>query len=755
MSPTASKADTKLSTTLLELSGMSCASCAGKIQRTVSALPGVTKCSVNFAIESASIEYDQATITVEDIVSAIEGLGYQAYPDETESVQTRDRDTAARLKRQVVTAIGLSAPLFILEMGGHLISPWHQWIHHTLGDASYYLQFVLATLVIFGPGRDLCWSGLLRLFRAEPDMNSLVALGSLSAYLYSSLSTFLPDLLPTGNRSVYFESAALIITLILVGKHFESKAKGKAGEAILGLLSLNPDTALVIREGQELEVPLEQVQRQETISVKPGSRIPVDGEVIEGDSYVEESMLTGEPVPVHKTIGSKTFAGTVNQSGAFLMRAENIGRKTMLSKIVKMVKEAQSRTLEIQSLVDKVTRIFVPVVLLIAAVTFLAWWNLGPDPKLTHSLIAAVAVLIIACPCAMGLATPTSILVGTGIAAELGILFRGGDSLQKLESVKIVAFDKTGTLTEGKPSLTDLEPEKGFHRERILQLVASVESKSEHPVARALVESAQNENLEILPVSEFRAVIGQGVVGIVDGHRVAIGSERMMESEKVTLLQKNRLDELSGDGKTCFLASIDGKPLALLAVADRLKPSALQTVTSLHRQGLKVALITGDRFGTANPLARKLGIDQIYAEVLPEQKAQTIEQLQSEHGAVVFVGDGINDAPALAQADVGIAIGSGTDIAVESADVVLMGSEISGVDTAIALSRATITNIKQNLFWAFAYNIILIPVAAGALYPHFGLTLSPVLAATAMTLSSIFVLLNALRLKQFQPSSTV
>lgn len=747
IAPTEEKKEGDRQKAELQLAGLHCASCAGRIQRGLADLPGVLECQVNFATESASVTYEKA-LDPHTLVAKVEELGYQAFLDQPESRKDEHGQALSALRSQVWLAVLLSLPVFLLEMGSHFIPAWHQWVHHQLGAFNPFLQFFLTTLLLLGPGRGFFTGGLTALWRRDPDMNSLVALGSGAAYLYSVVATFGGRWLPAGAQAIYYESAALIVTLILVGKFFEARAKGKAGEAIERLLSLRADTAHLLKDGQVSEVPLARVRPGDQVVVKPGERVPVDGEVVDGDSYVEESMLTGEPLPVHKTAGDRAVAGTLNQNGSIVMLATGVGQKTVLAQIVRMVKEAQARALPIQSLVDQVTRWFVPAVLAASVVTFAAWWVLGPEPHLTHSLVAAVSVLIIACPCAMGLATPTSILVGTGRAAELGVLFRGGDALQKLQSVKAVAFDKTGTLTEGRPALTDVVLFGSFAHDEVLAMAAAAEARSEHPIARAITESVP---VQAKAAEEFRAVPGGGVVGTVDGLKVAVGTEKLMSEQGVTLPEeRSAVATMEAQGKTCFWVAVDGNPVAVLAVADQIKPSAAKTIANLHRRGLKVALITGDRQAAGRYVAKKLGIDEVRCEVLPQQKALQIEELQKSLGSVAFVGDGLNDAPALATADVGIAVAGGTDVAMESADVVLMGQELHGVEDALEISRATLANIKQNLFWAFGYNALLIPVAAGALYPVTGTTLSPILAAGAMAFSSVFVLLNALRLKHFE-----
>jgi Au+-exporting ATPase len=582
-------------------------------------------------------------------------------------------------------------------------------------------------------------------------MNSLVAVGSLAAYGFSLVATFAPGFLPPGTINVYFEAAAVIVTLILLGRLLEARAKGRTSEAIKRLVKLQAKTARVRRADTVVDLPIEAVSSGDIIEVRPGDRIPVDGQVVEGESYVDESMITGEPIPVAKSAGSAVVGGTINQKGAFAFKATAVGGETVLSQIIRMVEEAQGSKLPIQALVDKVTMWFVPAVMAVAGLTFAAWLYFGPSPALTFALVNAVAVLIIACPCAMGLATPTSIMVGTGRGAELGVLFRKGEALQVLKDAKVVAVDKTGTLTEGKPSLTDLELSGGFERGTVLAAVAAVEARSEHPIARAIVEAAQQEGLTLPAVSSFQSVTGFGVHALVDGKAVAIGADRYMAQLNLDVgVFAATASRLASEGKSPLYAAIDGRLAAIIAVADPIKETTPAAIKALHDLGLKVAMITGDNARTAAAIAARLGIDEVVAEVLPEGKVEAVRRLKAQFGTVAFVGDGINDAPALAEADVGLAIGTGTDIAIEAADVVLMSGSLLGVPNAIALSKATIGNIRQNLFWAFAYNTALIPVAAGVLYPSFGLLLSPVFAAGAMALSSVFVLGNALRLRAFK-----
>jgi Au+-exporting ATPase len=743
--------------TELSIEGMTCASCVGRIERALAAVPGVTKAAVNLATERASV---QGNAESSALIAAVRDAGYEARLIEASSGGADDSDERAEKKeaerreltRDFSIAAVLTLPVFLLEMGSHLIPGVHHLIESTIGmQMNWYVQFALTTLVLFIPGIRFYKKGLPALWRLAPDMNSLVAVGSLAAYGYSLVATFAPRILPPGTVNVYFEAAAVIVTLILLGRLLEARAKGRTSEAIKRLAGLQAKTARVRRGGETVDLPIASVAAGDVIEVRPGERLPVDGEVIEGSSYVDESMITGEPIPVAKSPGSGVVGGTVNQKGAIAYRATAVGGDTVLSQIIRMVEEAQGSKLPIQALVDRVTMWFVPAVFVVAALTFAAWLSFGPSPALTFALVNAVAVLIIACPCAMGLATPTSIMVGTGRGAELGVLFRKGEALQLLKDAKVVALDKTGTLTEGKPSLTDMELASGFDRAQVLSLVAAVESRSEHPIAGAIVEAAKAEGLSLPAVAEFDSVTGFGVKAVAGGARVEIGADRYMADLGHDVKAFAPISQRLGDeGKSPLYAAIDGRLAAIIAVADPIKSATPAAIKALHGLGLKVAMITGDNARTAGAIAARLGIDEVVAEVLPDGKVDAVRRLRSKHGKVAFVGDGINDAPALAEADVGLAIGTGTDIAIEAADVVLMSGSLQGVPNAIALSKATIGNIRQNLFWAFAYNTALIPVAAGLLYPAYGVLLSPVFAAGAMALSSVFVLGNALRLRTFK-----
>ncbi len=752
--------DVPESTTDLGVEGMTCASCVGRVERALKTIPGVSEATVNLATERATV---RGVASADAILAAIRNAGYEARVLDTTAGDSDDEASAkkdaerAGLKRDLLIATALALPVFIMEMGSHLVPGMHELVSRTIGmQWSWYLQFVLTTLVLAIPGRRFYTKGFPALLRLAPDMNSLVAVGTLAAYAYSVVATFSPGVLPAGTVNVYYEAAAVIVALILLGRYLEARAKGRTSEAIKRLVGLQARVAHVSRDGRIVDLSISEVRLGDVAEVRPGERVPVDGEVVGGQSYVDESMVTGEPIPVEKSAGSQVVGGTVNQKGAFTLRATAVGGQTVLAQIIRLVEQAQGSKLPIQAVVDKVTMWFVPAVMAAAALTFLVWLIFGPSPALSFALVNAVAVLIIACPCAMGLATPTSIMVGTGRGAELGVLFRKGEALQLLKDAKVVAVDKTGTLTEGRPAMTDLEIADGFDRIHVLANVAAVESRSEHPIARAIVEAAEQEGIDLPSLDSFQSVTGMGVHASVDGLRVEVGADRYMRELGLDVgVFAQTAERLANEGKSPLYAAIDGRLAAIVAVADPIKASTSAAIAALHQLGLKVVMITGDNERTARAIAARLGIDEVVAEVLPEGKVAALRRLKAEHGHIAFVGDGINDAPALAEADVGMAIGTGTDVAMEAADVVLMSGNLQGVPNAIALSQATIGNIRQNLFWAFAYNTALIPVAAGLLYPAYGLLLSPIFAAGAMAMSSVFVLGNALRLRRFRPDSGV
>ena len=737
----------------LAIGGMSCASCVRRVERTLAQVPGVTEASVNLATERATVRGVVQAVT---LLAALATVGYEAREvGDGRASHEPDPEThaadARKLRRDVLAACLLTLPIVLLEMGGHLSTSVHQVVVAKLGmQTSWYVQFALATLVLLGPGWRFYLKGFPALLSGAPDMNSLVAVGTSAAYLFSVVATVAPEALPAGTVHVYFEAAAVIVALILLGRWLEARAKGRTSEAIRRLSRLQAKTARVHRDGDTVEVAIDQVVPGDVLEVRPGERLPVDGEVVEGSSYVDESMITGEPIPLAKGRGATVVGGTINQTGSLTVRATAVGSRTMLSQIIVMVEEAQGSKLPIQALIDRVTVYFVPAILLLALLTFTVWFLFGPEPALTFGLVNAIAVLIAACPCAMGLATPTSIMVGTGRGAELGVLFRNGEALQLLKETRVVAFDKTGTLTEGKPRMTDLVVVEGFQQEEVLSYVAAAEAKSEHPIAKAITTAAEEQNLPLPEVSTFESVTGLGVSATVRGVKVEVGSDRHMTSlgHEVAIFA-DVARSLADQSKSPLYAALDGKLAAIVAVEDPIKATTPAAIRVLHDLGVHVAMVTGDNRRTAEAIATRLGIEDVAAEVLPRGKVEAVKALRSKRGRVAFVGDGINDAPALAEADVGLAMGTGTDIAVEAAQVVLVSGSLHGVPNAIALSKATIRNITQNLFWAFAYNTALLPIAAGALFPAFGLLLSPIFAAAAMALSSVFVLGNALRLHRW------
>ncbi len=743
---------------VLLVEGMSCASCVGNVEKALLAEPGVLDARVNLATKLARVRYAPGITTPEALAQAVSLAGYEARVVEGESSGTEAEEAGRRevagLKRDLLLATFLTVPVFLLAMAEHFVPPFRAWAEETLGlRALWAVQFVLTTFVLAFPGRRFYVHGIPALLRRRPDMNSLVALGTAAAWLYSTVVLFFPDLVPENARGVYFEAAAVIVTLILAGKWMEARAKSQASSAIRKLISLRPRTARRLREdGGFEEIPVERLRPGDRVIVRPGEQVPTDGIVIEGSGLVDESMITGEPLPAEKVAGEKVVGGTVLRQGSLVIEARSVGADTVLARIIRMVEEAQSARLPVQALADRIVARFVPAVMTIALVAGLVWYLVGPEPRLTHALVAAISVLIIACPCAMGLATPVSIMVGTGRAAELGMLFRRGEALQRLEDITTVALDKTGTITAGEPQVTEILPAEGETTDRLLGLVAALESRSEHPVGAAILARAAEEGHELPPVAEFAAESGHGIRGRVADHDVVVGTEAWLRKNGIDPSPlEEKAAELAARGRTVLLVGLDRRPAGIIAVSDPIKPEAEAAIDALHRLGLKVLMISGDRPASAEAVAREVGIDEVVAGVLPEGKLDVIRSRQAEGEVMAFVGDGINDAPALAAADVGIAIGTGTDIAIETGDVVLMRGELVGVPNLVALSRSVMRNIRQNLFWAFAYNVVLIPVAAGVLYPVNGTLLSPMLAALAMSLSSVFVVGNALRLRRWQP----
>ena len=733
--------------TVLAVDNMHCAGCVGRVERAFAAVPGVMDVAVNLATETATLRHLVGVGAVEAVVERSHDLGYPArVKDGSEPRSRTDRlaDAAQDQARRLWIAAVLTLPVVFLEMGAHLFPAVHMLIEQTIGrQVSWIIQALLTTGVLAWPGRAFFALGFAALWRRAPDMNSLVAIGAGAAWIYSMVVTFMPGLLPDTVRAVYFEAAAVIVTLILVGRWLEARAKGQTGRAIDALLSLQAETATVMRGDRQETVPLDALMTGDILLVRPGERVPVDGIITDGTGFVDESMLTGEPLPAAKAPGDRITGGTVNGTGSLSFRATHVGADTTLARIVAIVEEAQASKLPIQGLVDKITMWFVPAVLALAGLTFLVWVAFGPAPAFTFALVASISVLIIACPCAMGLAAPTSIMVATGRAAQMGVLFRRGDALQSLSDVDTVALDKTGTITEGKPTLTAVHLAQAFTRDEVLRVAAAVEARSEHPIAQAIVAAAGE--MKPAQVSDFEALAGFGVTATADGHRVAIGSARLMEAQGVTGDVPS--DQAVEAGESAFHVAIDGALAATLIVADPVKPTSPAAITALRDMGLNVVMLTGDSTASAQATAKKVGIKMVEAGLLPEEKAQVIKDLRSKGHKVAFVGDGINDAPAIAEADVGVAMGSGTDVAIESAEVVLMSGELRAVVDAVRISQAALRNIRQNLGWAFGYNAILLPVAAGVLYPVYGILLSPIFAAAAMALSSVSVVSNALRLR--------
>jgi Cu+-exporting ATPase len=738
--------------------GMSCASCVKKVEDSLNAVEGVVQATVNFATERATVEYAPGVVSVEDFCRAVKEAGYEILDVErVEQGDIIDREKAAReaefkkLKRKFVTGLILVIPVFIL---GH----WNMLGLSNLFDlsqkANFTLQLLLQTPIQFWVGWQFyvgAWRGARH---RSADMNTLIAVGTSAAYVYSVLAMLFPWLFVAKGLTaeVYFETAGTIIVLILLGRLLEARAKGQTSEAIKKLVGLQPKTARVMRDGQEVDLPVEAVVIGDLVMVRPGEKIPVDGIVKEGHSAVDESMITGESIPVEKNPQDKVIGATINKTGTFTFEATKVGKDTVLAQIIKMVEEAQGSKPPIARLADVIASYFVPVVIAIAIITFIVWYVYGPDPALTYAMLNFVAVLIIACPCALGLATPTSIMVGTGRGAENGVLIRGGEALEMAHKLTAIVMDKTGTLTKGEPSVTDVVAFNGYGEKAILRCAASAEKGSEHPLGEAIVNRAKEKNLTLVSPKNFRAIAGHGIEATIDGKPLLMGNAKMMKERDIRVNRfEKTAEDLSNQGKTPMFIAIDQNPVGIIAVADTLKENSKKAVAALTRIGIEVVMMTGDNRRTAEAIARQIGIHRVLAEVLPEGKANEVKRLQAEGNRVGMVGDGINDAPALARADVGIAIGTGTDVAIESADITLISGDLRGVVTAIALSKATIRNIKQNLFWAFAYNTILIPVAAGVLFPFFGILLNPIFAAAAMGLSSITVVSNALRLRRFKP----
>lgn len=728
------------------ITGISCASCVTKTEAALGAVPGVEAAAVNLAAGDVSVTYIPELVSFERLEEAVAGAGYglvraEAAEDLSEIEARQQREEVLALRERFLVGAKLMLTNMILMHGlGDELLPW----------VNHWAQLLLITPVQFWVGMPFHRGAWAAAKHGTTNMNSLITVGTFSAYIYSVIVTVAPDLVAVMGVSagVYFDTAGMIIVLILMGRLLEARAKGRTSQAIKKLMGLAPTTARVLENGEEIEKEAAELQPGDVVVIRPGERIPVDGSIVEGGSSLDESMVTGESMPVTRGPGEPVIGGTINGEGSFTFAAERVGKETMLARIVEMVREAQGAKPPIARLADKIAAYFVPAVMGVASLTFLVWFFFGPEPALTYALVNFIAVMIIACPCALGLATPTSIMVGTGMGAEHGILIRGGESLETAHKVNAVIFDKTGTLTQGQPILTDWSGSDAD-----LALVAAAEVRSEHPLARAMVDGARARGIEIGEPDAFKAMTGRGVRAKVGGRHLFVGTRALMKKAGVDVSAlEEEMTRLEGEGKTAMLVGIDKQAAGVLAVADTLKPESVAAVASLREKGIRVALLTGDNRRTAEAIAHQAGIDEVHAEVLPGQKAGVVETLQEEGYVTAMVGDGINDAPALARADVGIAIGTGADVAMEAADVTLITGDPRGVVTAVELSRATIRNIKQNLFWAFAYNVILIPVAAGVLFPWFGILLSPIFAAAAMGMSSVTVVSNALRLKRFRPS---
>jgi Cu+-exporting ATPase len=744
----------RLEKAVYAVEGMTCASCVARVEKALSEVEGVVSADVNLATERATITYNPEQTSYERMARAVDAAGYKLVATaEGEEALDRERKRRERetrlLKIKLIYSAASAAVIMFLSMGAMHIPGLQDIPERTL----FIILFALATPVQFWPGLTFYRAAFKAARHGTTDMNTLIAVGTTAAYLYSVVATFFPSFISgTGlELAVYYDASATIIALILLGRFLEARAKGRTSEAIRRLMDLQAHTASVLRDGEELDVPVEEVRVGDIVVVRPGEKIPVDGVVSEGRSAVDESMLTGEPLPAEKGPGDEVTGATVNGTGSFRFQVTRVGNDTVLAQIIKLVEDAQGSKAPIQRLADRVAAVFVPVVMGIALLTFLVWLLAGPEPSFNFALLNFVAVLVIACPCALGLATPTAIMVGTGKGAELGILIKGGEILETAGRLDVVVFDKTGTLTWGKPMVTDVVPVNGRGEDELLSLAAAVERGSEHPLAETLVEEARSRGLILAEAHDFQAFPGRGVIASLDGSEVKLGNAALMTESGVSLGGlEAKAEELSREGKTVVYALAGGELWGFVAVADTLKPMAAEAVRALQEMGVEVVMLSGDRRSTAEAIARQVGVDRVLAEVLPADKAAEVARIQSEGKAVAMVGDGINDAPALAQADVGIAIGTGTDVALETSDITLISEDLRKVATAITLSQATLRTIKQNLFWAFIYNVIGIPIAAGVLYPIWGVLLNPIYAAAAMAFSSVSVISNSLRLRRFK-----
>jgi len=739
---------------ILPISGMTCAACVRAVERAIGKLEGINEVSVNLATEKAKIVYDSSKVRISQIKDAVSKAGYKALDIETgqqADYEKKDREKEVKtLWNKFLFSIIFTVPLLYIAMGPMIGLPLPDIISPHMHPLNFGLAQLILVIPSFIAGYKFYTVGFSRLIRREPNMDSLIAVGTSAAFIYGIYAIIQ---IMNGKKEyahdMYFESAGVIISLILLGKFLESVTKGRTSEAIKKLMGLAPKTAIVIHDGKEMVIPIEEVEVGDIILVKPGEKIPVDGEVIEGRTSIDESMLTGESIPVEKNPGDTVIGASINKNGTIKFKATKVGKDTTLAQIIKLVEDAQGSKAPIAKMADIIAGYFVPVVMAIAVISGLAWFISGQS--VIFSLTIFISVLVIACPCALGLATPTAIMVGTGKGAEYGVLIKSGEALETAHKIKTVVFDKTGTITEGKPVVTDIITTGSVDLKELLRLSASAEKGSEHPLGEAIVNEAKAKNLELLNVDSFEAIPGHGIEVAIEGKKMLLGNKKLMDDRKIEISLQNESDKLAEEGKTPMYVAIDNQLAGIIAVADVMKPGSKRAIEALHNMGIEVAMITGDNKRTAEAIARQAGIDRVLAEVLPQDKANEIKKLQAEGKKVAMVGDGINDAPALAQADIGIAIGSGTDVAMESADIVLMRSDLMDVPTAIQLSKRTIRNIKQNLFWAFAYNSAGIPIAAGLLYLMGGPLLNPMIAAAAMAFSSVSVLTNALRLKRFKP----
>lgn len=753
----------------LKIGGMHCAACSRAVERALKKTDGIEDANVNIATEKAVFNYDEKKLKYDDIVNVVVKAGYQILGKEEDPAVVKAREIKEQKIRLIVSAI-FSIPLFYISMApmvSFVKFPIPSFLVHHINPQVFSIVAIFLCVPVMISGYKFYTLGFPALFRGSPNMDSLVAIGTTAAFSYSIYSTVLAfmGLNPHGDN-LYYESAAVIITLVQFGKYLEARSKGKTGEAIKKLMGLQPKTATIIKDGEEKEIKISDVKVDDIVLVRPGEKIPVDGEIIEGYSSVDESMLTGESIPVEKSVGDKVVGASINKTGSFKFKAQKVGADTALAQIIKLVEDAQGSKAPIAHIADVVSSYFVPAVITIALISGIIWFIALHN--FVFSLTVFVSVLVIACPCALGLATPTAIMVGTGKGAELGILFKNAEALEVSQKINAVMFDKTGTLTEGKPYVTDIISDD---KDKLLLIAASAENGSEHPLGEAIVREAKEKNIKLLSIENFKAISGFGIETYIDNKKVLMGNDKLMNKENINIENYNSyMDKLSKEGKTPMYVAYDNKLLGIIAVADKLKKESIEAINRLHKLGIKTAMITGDNKNTANSVAKEAGIEIVFAEVLPEEKSNEVKKLQEQGFTVAMVGDGINDAPALTQANVGIAIGSGTDVAIESADIVLVKSNTNDVVTAIELSKATMRDIKQNLFWAFCYNVIGIPIAAGVLHvfrepliaSSIGgfltaimgkdLLLNPIFAALAMSLSSVSVVTNALRLNFFKPS---